>query len=65
MDTQHLLMPYDMYKLIEPHIIRLDYDYDYVNGSRAWKLHKDNRVSFEALHKDALTALQVAQKLES
>lgn len=62
MDTQHLLMPYDMYKLIEPHIIRLDYDY--VNGGRAWKLHKDNRVSFEALHKDTLTALQVAQKLE-
>lgn len=61
-DTNHLLIPYDMFKLLEPHIVKLDYDYH--GGDRHWRLHKDPQLTVQAMHKDALTAMQVAQKLE-
>ena len=61
-DSTHLLIPFDVYKQIEPHIFRLDYDY--VGSTKHWKLHDEQRLSVQTMHRNDLTAMQVAKKLE-
>lgn len=62
-DNPHILMPYDLYKQLEPYIVRLDYDY--IGTKRHWKLHSDKQVAVQAVHVDDLTAMQVVKKLET
>lgn len=62
-EVQHIVIPYSMFALIEPHIVRLDYDY--IGSKKCWKIHEEQRVSVNPMHKDDMTAMYVAQKLES
>lgn len=40
-------------------------DYDYQNSTRNWKLKKSNEMHVEIVDREWLTALEVAQKLET
>lgn len=62
-DSPNIVLPYDVFKLLEPYIVRLDYDY--MGSARHWHLHKDQKLTTQTLHKDDLTAMYVAQKLET
>ena len=62
-DSTHILIPYDLYKQLEPYIVRLDYDY--IGTKRHWKLHSEKQVVVQAVHVDDLTAMQVVKKLET
>jgi hypothetical protein len=62
-EVQNIVIPYSMFALIEPHIVRLDYDY--IGSKKCWTIHGEQKISVSPMHKDDLTAMHVAKKLES
>lgn len=61
-ENANIVIPYDLYKHLEPHIVRLDYDFH--GSTRHWKLHAEQKVTTAAMHINDLTAMRVAEKLE-
>ena len=62
-EVSNIVIPYNMFQMIEPYIVRLDYDY--MGSKKCWTIHKDQQVSCNPMHKDDMTAMYVAKKLES
>ena len=60
-DSPYIVIPVELFHAIRDHITRLDYDYS--GGTRLWKLHKDAKVSYEMIHRDHITAMEVARLL--
>ena len=61
-EVHNIVIPYNMFMMIEPYIVRLDYDY--VGSKKCWTLHGDQKVAVNPMHKDDMTAMYVAKKLE-
>ena len=62
-EVPNIVIPYNMFTMIEPYIVRLDYDY--IGSKKCWTIHGDQKITFNPMHKDDLTAMYVAKKLES
>lgn len=55
-------MPLSAWKLVEPVVGRLDYDY--VGGEKLWKMRKDQTPAIAYMHENDFLAMKVAEKLE-
>jgi len=62
-EVANIVIPYDMFKMIEPHIVRLDYDY--IGSKKCWTIHGEQKISVNPMHTDDMTAMFIAKKLES
>lgn len=58
----NLAFPAETWRLIQPSLIKVDYNYS--NGDRLWKFHKDKQIYTYVLTKDEVTAMHVAKRFE-
>ena len=62
MDCNHIAVPLDVFALILTNTYRLDYNY--IDGTKCWKLHKDRDIPYELITMDHITAMKVAELLK-
>jgi hypothetical protein len=61
-DVSNIYMPLTAWRLIEPVVGRLDYDY--VGGKKLWRMHANQTPTTEYMHENDFIAMKVAEKLE-
>ena len=62
-DTFHVVIPASTFLLLKPAMFPVDYKY--INGTKTWFIKKDKSISHTVFSKDEMTALHVAERLDT